>query len=261
MFPSANCPTALNCAWTVAGTLTIAGVTWIDVSADDSTAKLAVPLSAPDFAVIVTTPADCPIATPAEFTVATFVSEEAQLTPEVRACLLPSLNVPVAANCSDEPGVTSPELGLNVIFTSVAVLTLSCADPVADAPAKLKPALMVAVPELNAVAVPNVPDALPTVATAVFVELQAQLMVRSWVEESSNTPVAVKWAWPPTGIVTTDGEREMDTIFAAVTVNGTDCVADPSVAVIVTNPGARATTKPLLAPIFTTLGSDTDQVA
>ena len=53
----------------------------------------------------------------------------------------------------------------------------------------------------------------------------------------------------------------MDTIFAAVTVKGTDCVADPNVAVIVTNPGVRPTTKPLLAPIFTTLGSDTDQVA
>lgn len=61
--------------------------------------------------------------------------------------------------------------------------------------------------------------------------------------------------------MTSDGESEMDTIFAAVTVKGTDCVADPNVAVIVTNPGVRPTTKPLLAPIFTTLGSDTDQVA
>ena len=146
----------------------------------------------PTFAVIVTTPGDCPVAAPVALTVATFVSEEVQVTPEVRVCLLPSLNVPVAANCNEEPGVTSPELGLNVIFANVAPLTVSCADPVADAPAKLKPALMVAGPELNAVAVPNVPDELPTVATAVFVELQAQLILMSWVEESSKTPVAVK---------------------------------------------------------------------
>ena len=62
-------------------------------------------------------------------------------------------------------------------------------------------------------------------------------------------------------MVASDGESEMDTILAAVTVNGTDCVADPKVAVIVTSPGARPTTKPLLAPMFTTAGSDTDQVA
>lgn len=57
------------------------------------------------------------------------------------------------------------------------------------------------------------------------------------------------------------GEREMETILAAVTVNGTDWVADPSVAVMLTNPGARPTTKPLLAPMLRTFGSDTDQVA
>lgn len=172
--------------------LAVTGVTWIEVNADDSTTKLEVPLIPPTFAVIVTTPGDCPMAAPAELTVATLVSEELQVTPEVRDCLLPSLNVPVAANCNDEPGVTSPEVGLNVIFDNVAPLTVSCADPVADAPAKLKPALIVAVPEFSPVAVPNVPDELPTVATAVFVELQAQLMLMSCVEESSKTPVAVK---------------------------------------------------------------------
>ena len=125
--------------------LTFAGVTWIEVSADDSTTTLAVPVTPPTFAVMVTTPGDCPVAAPAALTVATFVSEDVQVTPEVRVCLLPSLNVPVAENCNDEPGVTSPELGLNVIFANVAPLTVSCADPVADAPAKLKPALMVAV--------------------------------------------------------------------------------------------------------------------
>src|SRR5215467_3398256 len=103
----------------------------MEVNADDSTTKLAVPLIAPDFAVIVTTPAACPTAKPAVLTVATFMSEEFQVSPELNVCLLPSLNVAVAMNCSDEPGVTSPELGLKVTLVNVAVLTFSCDDPVA----------------------------------------------------------------------------------------------------------------------------------
>ena len=63
------------------------------------------------------------------------MSEDVQLTPELKVCLLPSLNVPVAMNCNDEPGATNPELGLNVILVRVALSTLSCADPMAEAPA------------------------------------------------------------------------------------------------------------------------------
>ena len=103
--------------------------------AEDSTIRVAVPLVAPDWADIVTTPGDCPTAAPAVLTVATLVSEEAQVTPELNVCLLPSLNVPVAMNCKLEPGVTSPEPGLNVILVNVAELTLICAAPVAEAPA------------------------------------------------------------------------------------------------------------------------------
>src|SRR6058998_1869127 len=96
---------------------------------------------------------------------------------------------------------------------------------------------------------------------AVFVEVQTELIEMSCVEESSNTPVAVKCACPPTGTVATDGAIEMETILAAVTVNGTESAADPSVAVMVTRPGAMPTTNPLLAPILTTPGSDTDHTA
>ena len=59
---------------------------------------------------------------------------------------------------------------------------------------------------------------------------------------------------------TTDGVTDMETILAAVTVNGTEVVAEPSVAVIVTNPGAVPNARPFTAPMFTMLASDTDHV-
>ena len=129
-------------------------MTWIELRAADSTIRFAVPLTEPDVAVMVTTPADCPKAAPAVVTVATFVSEEDQLKDEPMDCFVPSLNVPVAMNCKAEPGATSPELGVNAIEVKVALLMLSWADPVAEAPAKLNPALIVAVPELTPVAEP-----------------------------------------------------------------------------------------------------------
>jgi len=46
-----------------------------------------------------------------------------------------------------------------------------------------------------------------------------------------------------------------------VTVNGTESVAEPSDAVTVTKPGAMPATNPLLAPMLTTVGSETDQFA
>jgi hypothetical protein len=63
------------------------------------------------------------------------------------------------------------------------------------------------------------------------------------------------------GMVVTEGTREIETILADVTVNGTESVADPREAVMVTKPGARPTTNPLLAPMLTTVGSETDQIA
>src|SRR5881275_464817 len=87
--PLAKVPIALNCAWIVCGTLTFAGITWIELSADDSTTRLAVPLIGPELAVIVTTPDDCPKATPATLTVATFVSDEDHIANVPSVCFVP----------------------------------------------------------------------------------------------------------------------------------------------------------------------------
>ena len=123
--PLANVPIALNCTRIVLGTVGDCDVTWIELSDEDSTIKLAVPLTEPDFAVMVAVPADCPRATPAVLTVATLVEEEDHVTPEVSVCLVPSLNVPFATNCSVEPGATNPELGVSEMEVNIAVLTLT----------------------------------------------------------------------------------------------------------------------------------------
>ena len=65
---------------------------------------------------------------------------------------------------------------------------------------------------------------------------------------------------PPIGVVPLDGVMEMETIFAAVTLSGTDVVTDPRLAVIVTKPGATPNKRPLLAPIVAIVGSEDDQV-
>ena len=56
-----------------------------------------------------------------ELMVATDVSEEVQVTPEVRVLLLPSLNSPVAVNCSVKPAATLAAVEVTAIDFSVAV--------------------------------------------------------------------------------------------------------------------------------------------
>jgi hypothetical protein len=107
----------------------------MELSADDSTTKLALALKEPVFAVMVTTPGDCPIAAPVLLIVATVGSEEDQFTEPLMDCLLPSLNVPIAVNCCPEAGAASADEGVTAMETSVAPLTVVCDEPVVEAPA------------------------------------------------------------------------------------------------------------------------------
>lgn len=78
LLPSANIAVAWNWTWVVAGVVAAVGVTLIDVKAEDSTTRFALPLRPPLCAVIVTLPADCPVAAP-PLTVATVGSDDVQL--------------------------------------------------------------------------------------------------------------------------------------------------------------------------------------
>ncbi len=85
--------------------------------------------------------------------------------------MVPSLRVAVAIRLTIVLGAISALAGVTVIEETVAVLTVSGAEPVTP----LKLAVMLVVPELTAVAV-FVP---PIVATAVLVEFQLESFVMS----------------------------------------------------------------------------------
>ena len=81
--------------------------------------------------------------------------------------MLPSVNVPVAANCSVVPSEIKELTGEMATETRVAAVTVSAVPPLIVP----EVALMVAVPTPAPVASPCVPGALLTVATAVDEEL------------------------------------------------------------------------------------------
>ena len=76
-----------------------AGVTAIDCSVAAVTVRVVEPLIAPDVALIVEVPTAAALARPAALIVAVVVVPEDQVTLDVRFCVVPSLNVPVAVNC------------------------------------------------------------------------------------------------------------------------------------------------------------------
>lgn len=96
VLPSRNVPMALNCVLICAGIVAVAGVMAIEFNAVASTIKFAELLIPPSCAVIVTAPADCPVAPPEPVMLATVASEVLHpTTPEI-FCVVPSLYVPMA---------------------------------------------------------------------------------------------------------------------------------------------------------------------
>ena len=112
--------------------------------------------------------------------VATAGFEEDQLIDVVKFCVLPSVNVPVAVNCWLVPRAIAELVGVTAIVTSTAGPTVSVVEPLSP-PQVL---VIVEVPGVRLVTRPTLPALLLIVATAVFEELQAAEVVRSWVEPS-----------------------------------------------------------------------------
>ncbi len=116
------------------------------------------------------------------------MSDELQLTCSVRSNAVPSLNEPVAVNCSLPPTAMLALPGDIVMESSVALVTAR--DPVPTTPANR--AVIDAFPGLTPVASPQEPDALLIVATEAGDEVQITEDVRS-CEPSAKLPVARKW--------------------------------------------------------------------
>jgi hypothetical protein len=97
--PSLNVPVAVNCCVAPLAIDGFAGVTAIDCSVAAVTVSKVDPLIEDDVAVIVELPTPAPVARPAALIVAVVVVPEFQVTVDVKFCVVPSLNVPVAVNC------------------------------------------------------------------------------------------------------------------------------------------------------------------
>ncbi len=112
------------------------GVTRIDSSTTGVTVSVVALEKLPDVAVIVVVPTATDLASPFEpvalLIVATVVFEELQETNDVRFCVKPFENVPVAVNCRVLPrttlgftGVTVSEVSTAGVTSSVAVLEVT----------------------------------------------------------------------------------------------------------------------------------------
>ena len=226
--PSLNVPVAVNCCVPPFAIDGFAGVTAIDCNVAAVTVNTVEPEIDDDVAVIVEVPTPAPVARPVAVIVAIEVVLELHVTVLVRFCVVPSLNVPVAVNCSVAPLVIDGFAGVTAIDCNVAAVTVNTVEPliVPDV------AVIVEVPTPAPVAKP---DAL-IVAVKVVPELQVTLEVRFCVVPSLNVPVAVNCCVVLLVIDGFAGVTAIDCKVAAVTVNTVDPLIAPDVALIVEVP-------------------------
>lgn len=213
------------------------GVTEIDVTVALVTVRGVEALLLPMVAVIVAEPAVRPLATPlAEPIVATAVLEEVQAACPVRFLVLPSLNVPTAANRSLVLAAMEGLSGVIAKDARFAALIVSEVFPL-TAP---EVALMVTLPSLRPVARPL------TVMEAKLLpdDAQVTVLVMSCVVESENVPVAVNCCCTPNGMVLPAGVTAIEFRVALVTVRVAVPVTEPEDAVMVLVPAARAMAVP-----------------
>ncbi len=177
---------------------------------------------------------------------------EAQVTCVVRFCVELSEKIPVAVNCWLTPLGVLGLAGVTWIDTKVALVTVRVVLP------EMLPllAVRVVVPVLAALASPAVPAVLLTLATVGLEEDQVTCCVRSSVELSENTPVAMNGSVSPLGRLGLVGVTWMETSPWAVTVKLMLAVEPEKLAEIVTLPGDTAETSPPELTVATALSED-----
>lgn len=124
--------------------------------------------------------------------------------------------------------------------TSVALVTTRLIEPETFP----RVAVIVVEPGVTEVATPLEPELLPIVATAVTEEVQLTELVRSSVELSLKTPVALKVSVRPVGMPGLVEVTPIETRVAPVTVRLVDADKPPREAVIVVAPGLTAVAIP-----------------
>ena len=153
----------------------------MDTSVAEVTVSVVDPDILPDVAVIVVEPAATDVALPLEpaalLMAATVVDDDFQVADVVRFCVELSEYVPVAVNCLDVPSAILGFVGVSVMETSVAGVTVSVAIP------EILPdvAVIVVEPVATESANPLEPVALLMAAIAAVDEIHITVVVRSCV--------------------------------------------------------------------------------
>jgi len=252
---SENVPVAVNCRVVPSAMLGAAGV----MARETKAAELTVSATAGDVtpasdAVICAVPGEIVVARPWDPGALLIVAAPVafQLTMAVRSCVLLSVKVPVAVNCSVVPAAMVGLAGVTPIDTSVAEPTVTVT---AGEVMPLKAALTWAWPGAAAVTRPAVPAALLTAATAGVEDLQVTRLVRSCVWLSEYRPVAVNCRMVPFTSVGAAGVSPIETKEVAVTLSVVETDTPSAAAKIVAEPTLRAVTRPVVE-IEATPGSE-----
>jgi hypothetical protein len=248
--PSVYVPVALNCCVSPFATLGFAGVTAIEVSAADATVSVVLPTTVPEVAEMVLVPAATVVARPPAAMVAVAVLDDAQVAEAVRFCVVPSVYVPVAANCCVRPFATLGFAGVTAMDVNVAT-TVSVLLPLTVP----KVAEMMLVPDAELAAVAR-PVAL-MVATVMLEDAHVTLLVRSRVLASAYVPVAVNCCVAP---VNTLGPAGVTAIDVSETTVSVVLPLMPSVAVMVVVPAAVAEAEARPAASMVTVGFEDPHV-
>lgn len=256
--PSENVPVAVNCCKVPSGIDGFVGVTAIEVTVAPVTVNVALAKMLPDAAVMVDDPAATPCASPgAPFTliVATARLLELHCTEPVTFCVLPSLNVPMAANCCVVFCAIDGAAGVTDIDCRTALVTLTVT------PDEMLPEVAVTVvdPSATPSAIPAAPFALmPTIE--VLPDDHCTDDVITCELPSLNVPVAASCKVVPTGKEGFAGEIVSVVSAAAVIVTVVLPLTPEAVAVIVAEPNALDVAMPV-PEIATAVGFEELQLA
>jgi hypothetical protein len=190
----------------------------------------------------------CPIEL---LTVATLVADELHTAEEVSVCVVLSLYVPTAANCSVFPKATPATNGVTAIETSVAGVDVIAVDPLTP----LRVDVIVKLPVFSAVTKPGLDIDVPTEAIDVSEEDQLAELVRSRVERSEYVPVTWNWSWVPFARLDAEGVTASETSVAGLTVKVAELVTPLRAAVMLLDPELTAVATPALPELLLTVAT------
>jgi hypothetical protein len=251
--PSLYVPVAVNCCVNPFAIVALGGVIAIDTRTADVTVSEAVAVT-PDVgstALTVVEPGATVEASPALpdalDTVATEGALELHVTVFVTFCVVESVYVPVARNCSGRPAATLATGGVIEMAFSTAAVTVSVAVPTMPVTASV--AVTVTVPTAMAVASPLDPVAFDT-ETADEDDIHCTAAVRFCVVKSLYVPVAANDAAVPFGMLAAAGLTAIATRTGAVTVRVVVAVFLPKTALIVVVPRLADIATPALPEAF-----------